>query len=133
MTKYNVHIYREMRLFFPGIEAVTPEQAAAKARELDTADADEITSCDGENLAALVDVVGDEEFTQSSTIDFEAERMRKAGPRLIEALDSLATAAEDLEAAIDGVTDQFDSELKEVLDACQNARTAIAQARGRAA
>jgi hypothetical protein len=133
MTKYNVHIYREMRLFFPGIEAVTTEQAAAKARELDTADADEITSCDGENLAALVDVVGDEEFTQSATIDFEAERMRKAGPRLIKALDSLATAAEDLEAAIDGVTDQFDCEVNELLDACRNARTAIAEATGRAA
>ena len=25
MTVYNVHIYREMRLFFPGIEAVTPD------------------------------------------------------------------------------------------------------------
>lgn len=87
MTVYNVHIYREMRLFFPGIEAFTPEEAAAKASEMDTADADEITSCDGENLAALVDLVGDDEFEHSVTIDFDHERMRKAAPAMLEALE----------------------------------------------
>ncbi len=133
MTRYNVHIYREMRLFFPGIEAATPEEAVRLAGDKATYEADYTEDCDGENLAALVDVVGDEEFTQSVTIDLEPERMRKAAPRLIEALNSLATAVEDLEAAIDGVTDQFHTELKELLAACRNARTAIAEATGRAA
>ena len=31
MTIFNVHIYREMRLIFTGIEADTPEAAAAIA------------------------------------------------------------------------------------------------------
>jgi hypothetical protein len=31
MTTYNVHLYREMRLDFGGIEADTPEAAAAIA------------------------------------------------------------------------------------------------------
>jgi hypothetical protein len=133
MTRYNVHIYREMRLFFPGIEATTPEEAANLAGGKPTYEAEYTEDCDGENLSALVDVVGDDEFAQSVTIDFEPERTRKASALLIEALAWLATAAEDLEAAIDGVTDQFDCEVKELLDACQNARTAIAEATGRAA
>ncbi len=89
MTLYNVHLYREMRLTFERIEAPTPVEAAATARELDTADADEITSCDGETLAALVDVVGDDQYEQSVTIDFEPERLRKAVPELLEALEDL--------------------------------------------
>ena len=56
-----------------------------------------------------------------------------AGPRLLEALAWLSTAAEDLEAAIDGVTDEFNTEVKQLLTACRNARTIIAEATGRAA
>ena len=87
MTLYNVHLYRVMRLFIPGIEAGTPEEAAAHARDRDTADADEITSCDGETIAALVDVAGDDRYEQSVMIDFDYERMRKAVPQLLEALE----------------------------------------------
>jgi hypothetical protein len=81
MTIYNVHIYREMRLFFSGIEADTPDKP--------TPDADYTEDCDGENLAALLDVVGDDEFEHSVTIDFEHERMRKAAPGLLEAIPPL--------------------------------------------
>ena len=52
MTRYNVHIYRELRLVFAGIEAGSPEEAAARARDLDTAEADEIDDCEGETFAA---------------------------------------------------------------------------------
>ncbi len=90
MTHYNVHIYREMRLFFPGIEAGSPEEAAAIAADKLTEDAEYTDDCEGENLAALVDVVGDEEFEQSVTIDFEAERLRKAAPVLLEVLHAAA-------------------------------------------
>lgn len=31
MSKYNVHIFREMRLFYPDIEPDTPQSAAAIA------------------------------------------------------------------------------------------------------
>ena len=89
MTLYNVHIYREMRLFFPTVQARTPEEAAVKARDFGTADADEITSCDGETLAALVDVVGDDQYEQSVMIDFETERFRKAAPELLDAIPAL--------------------------------------------
>jgi hypothetical protein len=34
MKTYNVHIYREMRLFFPGIIASTAEEAARLAAEM---------------------------------------------------------------------------------------------------
>ncbi len=85
MTIYNVHIYREMRLVFGGIEADTPEAAATIARDKPTEEADSIDDCDGETLAALVDLLGDEEYERSEMIDFEAERERKAAAALLAA------------------------------------------------
>ena len=75
---YNVHIYREMRLRFDGIEASTPEAAAEIARDRSTDHADEIDDCNGVTLAALVDEAGDDEYERSVAIDFECERERKA-------------------------------------------------------
>src|ERR1700722_13000569 len=71
MTLYNVHIYRETKLRFDGIEADSPEGAANIARDGLTEDADDMDECDGETSAALVDVVGDEHFTQSRLIEFD--------------------------------------------------------------
>jgi hypothetical protein len=85
MTTYNVHVYREMRLVFGGIEAASPEEAAAIARNKPTEDADDFDDCDGETFYALVDVQGDKEHEQSRFIDFEAERLRLAAPRLLRA------------------------------------------------
>jgi hypothetical protein len=95
MNIYTVHIYREMRLVFERIEAETPEAAASIARDKPTGDADDIEDCDGETLAALVDVVGDAEYSHSVTIDFEAERQRNAAPNLLTALKSLADQADE--------------------------------------
>jgi len=95
MTIYNVHIYREMRLYFSAITADTSEQAARIAADKPTAEAEYAEDCDGENLAALIDVAGGDDFTQSVTIDFEAERLRKAAPDLLEALKNLAEQADE--------------------------------------
>ena len=89
---YNVHIYREMRLVFGGIEADTPEAAASIARDKPTDEADSIDDCDGETLGALVDVQGDEEYEHSRFIDFELERLRKAAPRMLAALRAFIEA-----------------------------------------
>ncbi len=86
MSNFNVHLYREMRLVFGGIEADTPEAAATIARDKATEEADSINDCEGETLAALVDLVGDEEYEQSQFIDFEKERQRKAAPKLLMAV-----------------------------------------------
>jgi hypothetical protein len=88
-NSYNVHIYREMRLVFGGIEADSHEAAAAIARDRPTGDADSIDDCEGETIAALVDVQGDEEYEQSRLIDFEEERLRKAAPSILAALEDL--------------------------------------------
>ena len=86
MTTYNVHVYREMRLVFSGIEAASPEEAAALARDKPTENADEVDDeCDSETFYALVDVQGDEQHEQSRFIDFEPERLRLAAPKLLEA------------------------------------------------
>src|SRR4051812_44198946 len=94
MTIYNVHIYREMRIVFGGIEAETPEAAAAIARDKPTGDADDIEDCNGDDLGALVDVNGDEDYTQSVSIDFESERHRKAALKLLASLEALLPYAE---------------------------------------
>jgi hypothetical protein len=87
MNTYNVHIYREMRLFFPGIEASSPEMAASLASQKLEDDAALIDACDGETLAALVDLVGDTDYSQSVTIDFDP--VKAAAQALYDALEAL--------------------------------------------
>jgi hypothetical protein len=88
MTIYNVHIYREMKLRFDGIEADTPEAAAMIARDRLTEDADAIEDCSGEDLGALIDVAGDDNYERSVAIDFEAERLRKAATEMLAGLQT---------------------------------------------
>lgn len=70
MPKYNVHLYREMRLYYPDIEAETPQAAARLASEKLTRDAATVEDCYGTDLAALVDHDGDEDLENSAVIDF---------------------------------------------------------------
>jgi len=107
MTKYNVHIYREMRLRFDGIEAESPDEAAEKARILHFDEADDWSDCEGESLAALVDVAGDEEYGQSCLIDFEAERQRKAAAEMLAALTLAQQALNTAPRFRVGVTDSY--------------------------
>jgi hypothetical protein len=87
---YNVHIYREMRLFFQGIKADSPEQAAIACTEFPCEfAADQAFDCEGETFCALVDLQGDLDFSQSTPVDFEAERERKAGRAAILLLDMI--------------------------------------------
>ena len=74
MKTYNVHIYREMRLFFPGIVASTAEEAATLAADMPSGAARALEDCDGENLAALVGVIGREDRQQNWMIDFDPVR-----------------------------------------------------------
>jgi hypothetical protein len=71
---YHVHIYREMRLYFAGLEASSPQEAARIASQKPTDEADTIDDCEGETLAALVDIDGDSEYAQTQLIDFKAPR-----------------------------------------------------------
>jgi hypothetical protein len=70
MPIYNVHLYRELKLYYPGIEADTPEAAANTASGNSTESAASIEDCDGADIAALVDLQGDEEHLHSKVIDF---------------------------------------------------------------
>jgi len=74
MKTYNVHLYREMRLFFPSIIASTAEQAARLAADMPSGAAEALEDCDGANLAALVGVVGREDGKQSWMIDLDPVR-----------------------------------------------------------
>jgi len=70
LNTYHVHVYRVMKLSYWPIQAECPDEAAAIACDLPTADAASIDDCEGETVAALVDLDGDEEFKQSKTIEF---------------------------------------------------------------
>jgi hypothetical protein len=121
MTTYNVHIYREMRLVYGGIETATHEAAAAIARDKPTDKADLIDDCDGQTIAALVDVAGDEEYEQSRIIDFEPELQRRAAPKLLAALEAFIDA--------DAMAEECGEWKWENLEhAFQSAREAIAEA-----
>ena len=121
MTLYNVHIYREMRLLFGGIDAETPEAAALIARDKPTEEADSVNDCNGDDLSALVDEAGDEEYERSVAIDFEVERQRQAASRMLEALRAFVEA--------DSLAEQCGEWKWENLDhAFALARSAIAEA-----
>jgi hypothetical protein len=92
---YNVHIYREMKLRFDGIKAATLEAAAAVARDKPTDEADDIDDCEGKTLAALVDLVGDEEYEHSRIIDFESEQPPNPGSLIITALQMASNYMSD--------------------------------------
>jgi hypothetical protein len=85
MQTYNVHIYREMRLSFPGMVANTAEEAARLAAEMPSSAAEALEDCDGENLAALVGVVDSADGRQSWMIDFDP--VRTIVPDLLTALE----------------------------------------------
>jgi hypothetical protein len=112
MPTYNVHIYREMRLVYGGLEADSREAAAAIAHDKPTDQADSIDDCDGETIAALVDVAGDEQYAQSRIIDFEPERQRRAARNLLSAVKRLV-AAEDL------IDDAYYAEIEDALGQAQ--------------
>jgi len=88
MNEYIVHLYREMRLSYTGIEADTPQSAAEIAGGKQTHEADNIEDCNGDNLTALVDLAGDEDYRNSVTVDFEPERHRKVAAKMLAALES---------------------------------------------
>jgi len=111
MNIYNVHIYREMRLYFPRIHAESHEAAARIAAEKCTDEADDVEDCQGETLTALVDVQGDVEYRYTRIIDFEPTLLRDHAEELLRAVEALTEKADDLEAAITGVTDQFEHEV----------------------
>jgi hypothetical protein len=87
MTIFNVHIDREVRLVFEGIEADSNEEAAAIACDKHPAAADDIDNCDGETFSAQVDAAGEQHPTV--TIDFEPERQRRAAAKMLAALKDL--------------------------------------------
>src|ERR1019366_5042748 len=83
--QYRVHLYREMRLVFDGIEAETPEAAAHIAGEKHFDDCDDWNDCEGANSAALVDYAPHDGIM----VHFEAGRLLTAGTRLIDMLNRL--------------------------------------------
>jgi hypothetical protein len=127
---YNVHIYREMRLVYGGIEAGTPEEAAAIARDKPTDEADDIDECEGETFAALVDVQGDEDYRQSRMVDFEEERLRKAAPKLLASLEAVLPYAENEAYSLEKLKDspEAEAEAERAWKAVEAAQAAITEA-----
>jgi hypothetical protein len=85
MNTYNIHLHREIRIACLDVEADSPESAISIIRQTATGFADRID--DINDLSARADAVGDDDYSQSVTIDFEPERQRKVAPELLEALE----------------------------------------------
>jgi hypothetical protein len=132
MKTYNVHIYREMRLSYPGIEAESHEAAAQIAVDKCSNEAETLEDCEGEDLAALVDVEGDAEYKQSKTIDFMPTLLRNHAEDMLGAIDTLIGKADDLISAIDGTTDHFEAEVAALSEAASTAEKVALKARGQA-
>ena len=130
MNLYNVHLYRTVRLLFEGIEADTPKAAAAIARIGLTSNADEIDDGYADDVFAQIDVAGDNPPKHSVTIDFEPERLRKAAPDMLQALQACELQLREYvqwhHANAGGCSVEIES-------AWEQARDAIAVATGRAA
>jgi hypothetical protein len=131
MAKYTVHLFREMHLTFVGIEADTPEAAAAAVSQKPTEEADNIEDCHGENRSALVDVEGDETFSQSVMIDFEAERSRKAAAKLLATLEAVIDYAENEAYSLEELKDSPEAEIEaeKAWNAVEAGREVIAEAK----
>lgn len=130
MTKtYMIHAWC-LRPFITTIdvEADIPEQAIALARQQRRELLDAAEECSSgypwDEFAVHHDAGNELRYELD-----EPRCLRLAAPQLREALAWIATAAEDLDAAIDGVTDDFNTEREELQSACANARVAIAKAR----
>jgi hypothetical protein len=120
LDTYNVHLYRVMCLYYPGIRATSPEAAAQLAAEKPSSEAERIDGdCDGENLSALVDVAGDDWYLMSQMIS----------------LDPIIAAAQELLSALEIIANDYPSLLEEKMRPQDAAaiRTAIANARHTAA
>ena len=86
MTLYNVHIYREVHLTYESVEADKAHAAVAIALDKSVGAADDIDDCAGETFSAYAEVAGDDTYEHSVTIDFEAERLRKVAPEMLQQL-----------------------------------------------
>ena len=122
MPTYTVHVYREMRVKFTGIEAESPEEAASAGADLRTDQADDVEDCTGANLSALVDLEGDEDFEHSESVVFESGRMLDTGPGMLSALEALISNIDE-DVPPEYVTRHF-------RDALEDARVAVAKAKG---
>lgn len=74
MPNFNVHLYREMRLYYPGITAANAEEAVRVADLKSTREAHHIEDCDAATIAALVDLEGNTDYDHSRLIDLDPKQ-----------------------------------------------------------
>lgn len=72
MPQYDVHLYKLYRVKHAGVEASSMEEAISKATELPDRQAEYIEEVEDEECQeALVDVVGDEDYQQTTRFDLQ--------------------------------------------------------------
>lgn len=91
-TIFNVHLHREMYLYYPRISAPSAEEAARIASQMPASEAETIEDCDGDNIAAVIDVAGDTDYAKSMVVDFEPARLQKSAAVMLQALREVLLA-----------------------------------------
>jgi hypothetical protein len=130
MTHYTVQAWCDRRFITViDLDADTPQQALEGARAQTGQLLDAAEECDGNypwDEFAVYDFHGEE---VNRHMDRPA-RLRAHAEDLLKALARLLDAAGNLDAAIDGTTDQFDDERRELTVAMHAASAAIALVEG---
>lgn len=72
--KYNVHVFKEYRVKFEGIEAESPEAAAKIANNMEDKRAIEIEDTEGAGLGYIVDEHGDHDYLNSISLNANFEK-----------------------------------------------------------
>lgn len=133
MTKtYTAYFYTDANYAYDEIEAETPEQALAKAREMN--DADEITHFDSYDQAPPVNHIEilDQDRNELAHWYDADMHLRITGPELLAALEAIIPYAENEAAALDDLKDSpvAETEAERARKAVDQARAVIAKAKG---
>lgn len=130
MPRYNVHLYREMRVRYRDVIADTPQHAATIVKDIDPELCDyenDIVECEGQSFAAIVDElvepeVGSDDVACETPLQFEYGALRDAATLLLNACDSaLARLSEQYKNTFDSRMDN-DPLVIELRQALKNAR-----------
>ena len=123
------------------IEADSPAEAINIAKAMDPADLCDDPDWSNSACARIVSITDDEarhDIAEDIALDGAFVRyggepawlLCEAAPELLEALEKMIARADDVMAAIEGVTDQFEDQVSQLSEAASAAEKIVSKAKG---